>query len=189
MKKSLRNVLVCLSLLVAASVYGAGMPPLSVTVTDAAGHAAYKGKTNADGTFATGKLPGGDYVVQFSSEGAPAGNYALVISAGKQKVMAQAVPGTKFTKGGVAMRINVGKDLNVAGQVSSGKAELEKTVANTRVKVINGKRYVWVSGTTGSNLGGHWAEEGSVEAQNVQRVNKDAVNRVQERGAAGLSGN
>ena len=183
-----------LSILIAAAsaVYGAGMPQLSVTVSDGAGHVAYKGHTNSGGTFATGKLQPGDYVVQFNGGGMPSGNYALVVSAGKQKVMAEAVAGEKFGKGGVAMKIKVSEGMNVTGQVSSGKAGAVAATAgagNAKVKIVNGKRWFWVNGSTGSNLGGHWVEEGSAEAQNVQNLSTSAVNRIQERGAAGLSGN
>ncbi|MGZ4966143.1 MAG: carboxypeptidase-like regulatory domain-containing protein [Chthoniobacterales bacterium] len=183
MKNCFRNLLLSLSLAAAASVYGAGMPSVGVTVSDAAGHVAYKGRTNAGGTFATGKLAPGDYVVQFSSAGAPAGNYALVVSAGKEKTVAEAVPGTKFGGGGVAMRIKVGKDMNVTGQLSTGKAGAvaAKAGSTTQVKIVNGKRYLWVGPETGSNIGGHWVEEGSPEAQNLTRLNKQGVQSLQDR--------
>ena len=184
-----RTTLLSILLAITSVAYGA-MPTLTVTVSDAGGKVAYKGKTDPAGTFATGKLQPGDYVVQFNSNGVPQGNYALVISAGKEKVMAEAVPGEKFTKGGVAMRMKVGKDMNVTGQVSSGKAVTAAAGSgNTKVKIVNGKRWVWVTSSTGSNIGGHWVEEGSAEARNVQGLSNAAVGRIQERGAAGLSGN
>ncbi len=163
---------------------------IAVTVSDSAGKVAYKGHVAAGGTFATGKLAGGDYVVQFSTDAAPAGNYALIISAGKEKVSSEAVPGTKFTKGGVAMKIKVGAGLNVTGQVASGKAADTLTGGpNAKVKIINGKRWFLVKGSTGSNLGEHWVEEGTPEARNVQGLSRDAVNRMQDRGAGALPGN
>jgi len=171
------------------TAYGA-MPTLNVTVSDPAGKVAFKGKTTAAGTFATGKLAPGEYTVQFNSDGMPAGNYALVISAGKAKVMAEAVPAGKFSKGGVAMRVTVGDGLNVTGQVTSGKAgAVASSSGNTKVKIVNGKRWFWVTSSTGSNLGGHWVEEGTPEARNVIGLNKQGVSDLQNRGYVGQPGN
>lgn len=39
---------------------------------------------------------------------------------------------------------------------------MEKVRAN--VKVMNGKRFVWVPAPIGSHMGGKWVEEGSEEA-------------------------
>jgi hypothetical protein len=75
----------------ASLAYGA-MAPVDVTISDASGKVAYKGKTNSAGVFATAKLHPGAYVVQLSSSNLAKGNYALVISAGREKVMAEAVP-------------------------------------------------------------------------------------------------
>jgi hypothetical protein len=99
--------------------YG-GIPPVSVTVSDAGRKTAFKGVTNANGTFATGNLNPGNYVVQFNSaDGRMKGNhYAIVVSAGTKKVAATAVPGEKFAGGGVALRVVVGAGLNITGQVS-----------------------------------------------------------------------
>ena len=99
--------------------YG-GIPPMSVIVSDAGRRTAFKGVTNANGTFATGNLSPGNYVVQLNSaDGRMKGNqYAIVVSAGTKKVAATAVPGEKFAGGGVALRVVVGAGLNITGQVS-----------------------------------------------------------------------
>ena len=103
MKNLIRGTVLSLCFAIACMAYGA-VPPLNVTVSDASGKAAFKGTTNAKGTFATAKLKPGNYVVQFNSKnGAVKGNhYAIVVSAGKKKVSANAVPGEKFAAGGVA---------------------------------------------------------------------------------------
>ncbi len=166
----------------------AGMPALDVTVSDPAGKVAFKGRTGADGTFATKTLEQGEYVVQFNARnGAPKGNLAVVVSAGKQKVMAEAVPGSKFAAGGVAMKVKVGKGLNITGQVSTGKvATVAAASSNTKVKIVNGKRFIWVAGGgTGSNIGGRWVEEGSAEAQNLHRISGEGVQNMQDRGMQG----
>ncbi|MDQ6860602.1 MAG: T9SS type A sorting domain-containing protein [Verrucomicrobiota bacterium] len=107
-----------LSLLCAsASVVFAGSAPINVVVSDAAGKVAYKGVVGGDGAFATPKLPAGNYVVQFNAAEIR-GDQAVVVSAGKKKVSAAAVSATQFRSGGVAMRIEVGANLNIAGQVA-----------------------------------------------------------------------
>ena len=62
------------------------------------------------------------------------------------------------------------------------------------VKVINGKRYVWVPGPIGSNMGGRWVEEGS-EAAALSVSNKkgndgEVLRKLQsaDSGAATLNG-
>ena len=187
MKKFFRQLLLAFSLELVSIATVAAMLPLDVTVSSAGGKVAFKGKTNAGGTFATGTLAPGNYVVQFnSSSAAVKGNqYALVIGAGKQKVTAEAVAGSKFAAGGVAMRLEVGKGMNITGQISSGMSSGAngKTEGNANVKIIKGKRYVWVKGReTGSNLGGRWVEEGSPAARNVGSMSADAVRQRQDHG-------
>jgi len=131
MKNWIRGTLLSFVLLAAGMAYG-GVPPLNVTVSDAAGKAAFKGATNANGTFATANLKPGDYVVQFNSTyGGMKGNrYAIVVSSGTKKVAAAAVPGEKFAGGGVALRLVVGVGLNITGQVAP--ATDAKTAGDTR---------------------------------------------------------
>jgi hypothetical protein len=119
MKNLTRGILLSLILVAAEVVYG-GVPPTNVTVSDAGGKAAFKGATNANGTFATANLKPGNYVVQFkSSSAAMKGNqYAVVVSAGAKKVAAATVPGEKFLGGGVALKVAVGAGVNITGQVA-----------------------------------------------------------------------
>ncbi len=169
------TVLFLLSL--GASLAFGGIPPLSVTVSDAAGRAAFKGTTDSSGSFATANLASGKYVVQFNSNNSSmkGKNYALVVSAGKKKVVADSIPGGKFAGGGVAMRLEVGAGLNITGQVA--------TDANFAVR--NGKVMVWIPPMLGSNMPGHWAEKGSadeissrtrgiVPAANIQKIHDNA---------------
>lgn len=131
MKNLIRGALLCFVLL-AADMADGGVPPLNVTVSDAGGKAAFKGVTNANGTFATANLKPGDYVVQFNSTyGGMKGNqYSIVVAAGTKKVAAAAVPGEKFAGGGVALKLVVGAGLNVTGQVAP--AADAKTAGDTR---------------------------------------------------------
>lgn len=181
MKTTLRIVLLIV-LLGLASFAHAAIPPLSVTVADASGKMAFKGMTNANGTFATPKLKPGNYVVQLNGKGAANGQYALVISAGKKKVTADAVNGGKFGAGGVAMRIEVGEGLNITGQVANAPAA---AASNPNVKIMNGKRYVFIMPETGSNLGGRWVLEDSPEAKAARksgRMSQDYMRKMQDKG-------
>lgn len=144
------------SLFASATVAFGSLPQLTVTVADSGGKPAFKGATNASGTFATGTLKPGQYVVQFNANNVQAGDYALVVSAGRKKVTAGSIPGAKFAGGGVAMKIDVGSGLNITGQVTTG--------LNTKVDK-NGKKMVWIPKQLGSNLPGHWAEADSAEAR------------------------
>lgn len=167
--------------MVASAAYGAGVPTMNVTVADAAGKLAYKGNTTGTGTFATPALPPGEYVVQLNGKADKAGQYAVVVSSGKQKVVAGSVEGAKLGAGGVAMRVKVGKGLNITGQISD--ATQIATSGNTKIKVVNGRRYFWVSGGgLGSNLGGRWVEEGSAEARQITRMSAAGVRDLQDRG-------
>jgi hypothetical protein len=147
------------------------LPQLTVTVADSTGKAAYKGTTNAKGTFATGALKPGKYVVQFNGSGIKGGNYALVVSAGTKKVTADAVAGEKFGGGGVAMKIDVGSGLNITGQVTTG--------LQTKVDP-SGKKMVWIPKKLGSNLPAHWAAEDSAEAKEARSQGTLSTKSVQD---------
>lgn len=171
-----RSLAALIVLLTATVAFGAGMPSMDVTVSDSAGKVAYKGKTNAEGAFSTARVAPGDYVVQFVSRKEMKGDYGLVVSAGKQKIVAD-VQGQKFASGGVAMRVKVGKGMNVTGQVTSGKlvaAATRPIPKGVKMKVENGKRYFWKTASTGSNAGGRWVEEGTPEAANITNLSSSA---------------
>jgi hypothetical protein len=178
---SVRNVLV--SLLFASSAL-AGLPAINVAILDTRGQIAFHGTTNSEGLFATGKLVPGKYVVQFDSpSGALKGNqYLIVVAAGTKKFTADAVPGGKFSAGGVAMKVAVGSPLKITGQIVS-----EQPIAsngNGNVRIIQGVRYVWVKNSMGSNLG-RWVEAGSTNPQNVVGMDSGAVRSLQDRSGEG----
>lgn len=173
MKHIIRGSLLPFLILVASAAYG-GVPEIKVTVSDANGNIAFKGKTNADATFATENLQPGNYVVQFNSK-SPAlkGNqYLLVVSAGTKKVKATDVPGEMFHDAGVAMKVGVGKGLKITGQIAT-------------MRMVDNKRYVWVAAETGSNLGGHWVEEGVGEGHHVVRLSKNYLRKIQDTSGEG----
>lgn len=184
--------LLCSLLLGAATVVQAGsVPALDVTVLNPAGKVAYKAKTGPNGTFSTGKLEPGNYTVQFNSNSAAAkgSQFAIVVSAGKKKVSADAVAGDKFSKGGVAMKVDVGAGLNITGQVVTGQIAGAAGAGggNAKTKMMNGKKYIWVGPETGSHMGGHWVEESMANApnSNMDRSGADALQGMQDRGQGG----
>ncbi len=167
---------------------GGTVPSMNITVSDAGGKIAFKGTTDTKGAFATGNLQPGNYVVQFSSNSAAVkGNqYALAVSAGKKKVAAEAVPGEKFTAGGVALKVDVEANLKIIGRVANAQVAAGP---NAKMKIVNGKRYFWVEGgQTGSGLGGHWVEEGSAEALNLTRMTREDFFKTQDHGDAHQEG-
>jgi hypothetical protein len=171
MKNLIRSVVLSLTL-VAACAYA--VPSVNVTVSDSSGKAAFKGATNAKGTFATPKLKPGNYAVQFNGASGMKGNYAIVVSAGSKKVSATGVAGEKFAKGGVALKVDVAAGLNIAGQIAAE----DKSSAPMG---SNGKPMVWIAKQLGSNIAAHWAESDSAEAKEAQTAGSFSTKNIQDR--------
>ncbi len=179
MKNILRITFLSLAVTAAAVAYGS-VPQMKVTVSDSEGRAAYKGTTDTHGTFATASLKPGNYVVQFNGKTAQVSgkNFGLVVSAGKKKVTADSVEGSKFAAGGVAMRIAVETSQSISGQV---------TDALTTKVDKNGKRMVWIPQKLGSNLPAHWAPADSAEAKEAQTQTSYSAKNLQDRQSQGAS--
>lgn len=163
----------------AVASYG-GVPPIKVTVFDASGKVAFKGATHVNASFATANLAPGNYVVQFNSKNGTLNGqkYLLVVAAGTKKVIADDVAAEKFNGGGVAMRITVGSGLRITGQIAPDSAAVSLGVQ--KIRVIDGKGYVWVKARTGSNIGDHWEEEGLAAARNVATISMDKMRQIQD---------
>ena len=152
----------------------AAVPSMKVSVSDASGKSAYKGATDAKGAFATGALKPGNYVVQFSSSNVPkGGTYAFVVSAGKKKVVANAIGADRLAGGGIAMKIDVGAGLNIAGQVAAEDK-------NSAPMGKNGKPMVWIPKKLGSNIAAHWAESDSAEAKEAMTSSSYSRKNIQD---------
>ena len=175
MKNLIRNLLFSTLLIVASVAYGAGVAPMDVTVSGPGGKVAYKGKTDASGTFSTPKLAPGNYIVQFNSPGLKAGQYAVVVSAGKKKVSADAVIGDKFAKGGVAMKVDVDSGLNITGKVALSGGETRPGM-------------VWIPKQIGSNLPAHWAPADSAEAKAAKAAGTISKQDIMDKQSEGISG-
>lgn len=199
--KTLSRSLFVLFFSAAALTFAATGPSLQVQVSSSAGKVVFKGNTNGQGVFATPDLAPGNYVVQFNAKAMPQdGPFAVVVSAGKKKVVADSVPGSKFTKGGVAVRVEVPKEMKLTGQVAKMGAvaagSSDSSNGNSKVKYINGKKYVWLEHELGSNLGGRWVAADSAEGRQAHSVSREDVNDMQTRartvvppGSGGGSGN
>lgn len=185
--KTLRRSLLfsCLALVSASSLICASVPIMEVKISTGAGKLVFNGKTDVAGLFTTKQLAPGDYVVQFSSNSSKGGPFAVVVSAGKKKVVAESVPGSKFTEGGVAMKLKVDKAMSVIGQVApvgqaaakNGATVMEK---GHKVKYINGKKFVWAQNELGSNIGGRWVDADSAQGRNVLNISNQSVSDLQQ---------
>ena len=163
-----------------ASAFGA-IPQINVTIADGSGKTAYKGATNAKGSFATGALKPGNYAVQFTSSTVPKGTkYTLVISAGSKKVSADAISAEKLAGGGVAMKIAVGSGVNISGQVVAQDK-------NSAPMGHNGKPMVWIPKKVGSNIAAHWAESDSAEAKEAMTSGSYSTKDIQNKQNQGIS--
>lgn len=94
-----------------------------LVVTDPGNKVVFKGKTDGRGSFRTGKLEAGNYVLQFNSataKGLKGNLYSIAAVGGKRAVTATAVAGAKFAAGGIAMRVEVAGGSRLAGQVAAG---------------------------------------------------------------------
>jgi hypothetical protein len=159
----------CAGLLVAApAVHAGGVPNVDVTVSDAAGRLTYRGKTDANGVFTTRRVAPGNYVVQFQAKTAAANrrDYAIYAAAGRHSVVADAVAGSRFSGGGVAMRLKPTTTTPIIGQVALGG------VNELRTRIVNGVRYVLLPPETGTPSA-RWVEEGTHPARNIGRIAVD----------------
>ena len=179
MKQFIRSVLF-LTIVLGASI-ALAVPSLKVTISDSAGKVAFKGATNTSGAFATKNLPAGNYVVQFNSSDSSLKGQALnlIVSAGKKKVTAEAISGDKLLTGGVAMKVDVGANLNISGQISSA--------LNAKIDPKTKKKLVYIPPRIGSNLPGRWVPEDSAEAvaaRNSGELRTEDMRKWQDHGDA-----
>ena len=181
MKSPLRIVIASIAAVVVASVHGASVPGLDITVKKD-GKPVYRGKTDASGSFSTANMEPGAYSIELRSPktlNLKGQQLAISVIAGKQKPRESKADGGHL-QAGVAMTVEVPRPAKLIGKVNSigalaaqptgpVPAGYERVKAN--VKVINGKRHVWVPAPIGSNMGGKWVEEGS-EAAALSTSNK-----------------
>jgi hypothetical protein len=184
MKILFRAGLICLLLFVVSGAYA--IPPMKVSVYQGKSRPVYQGTTNADGTFAAARLRPGHYVVQFSSknEAFQGDQFLLILVAGKQTLISNAIPGEKFAAAGVAAEMEVNSEGQISGQIASARA-----LEGAKVRMINGKRYHWMESQLGSNLGGRWVSDQTVIAQQASSLSPKAISDMQSRAGEGSLAN
>ena len=158
------------------------------------GTSVFQGKTDSRGNFATPPLNAGSYSVEFRSKQAAAmkgREITIAINSGKGESTQSTAPADKFASG-VAMNFEIKKPTKLTGQVGADAgaeavASSKGPVVAGSVKIINGKRFVWMPPELGSNMGGKWVPEGSPGAPkaNVQRGNRDTLQRMQDHSGQG----
>ena len=193
MKNPLRNLLLVLSAFVVSAASGANIPGLDVTVKKG-GKSLFKGKTDTSGKFATGTLEPGSYNVEIKAPGSmnlKGQQLAILVKPGKEAPLQSTANGAHLNSG-VAMTVELAKATSLSGQVTqSGRVAAESSKApegyekvKANVKVINGKRHVWVPAPIGSNMGGRWVEEGTegaaLSTSNKKGGDAEVLRRVQD---------
>ena len=171
MKIPLRSFLVVATLALAPTAQSANVAGLDVFVKKD-GQPIFRGKTDAAGSFASGNLEPGVYSVEFRApKSLSLRDQTVAISVSKGKgAPQQSTTDGKHMQGGVAMNVELPKAGKLTGHITSkGGVVAERTgpvppgyeKVKANVKVINGKRHVWVPAPIGSNMGGKWVEEGT----------------------------
>lgn len=174
-----------LLLLLLATLARADVPVLAVSVSDTNGKVVFSGATKAGATFATQRLAPGEYVVQLKSSASirKGERYLLVASAGRKKIIADNVAGEMFTGPGVAMKVRVSSRIEITGQVARSAAMSYH--GDPKVKVIDGRIYLWVDAETGSHLGGRWVEGSLADGRQIVALKPSWLNRMQENSGEG----
>lgn len=194
MKQTSRTITLAVAVLTAAAGLSvASVDGIDVTVKKE-GKAVSRVRTDGAGKFTTASLEPGTYNVEFRASN-PASvkgqQLSIAVAAGKQPPRKASASGNHLG-GGVAIDVEVGKAAKLSGSVSAAgrvmaentkvPAGYEKVKAN--VKVINGKRHVWVPAPIGSNMGGRWVEEGSEAAvlatSNRKGGDGEVLSRIQD---------
>ena len=185
LSKSLFGCAAATALLCLAASADGGSPPIRVTVFGANETVAFSGSLGADATFATRILPPGKYVVQFNSRSAAlkGNHYFLAISAGNKKVIADAVAGELLIGGGAAMRVDVGRELKITGQVVRDGATM--VGSTSKYRVIDGRLYVWLAHQLGSNIQGRWVDPTVAPAVNISTYSIEDFRKAQDHAGEG----
>lgn len=150
----------------------------------AGGKVVYHGQTGANGKFATKSLAPGSYVFEFASKDGSGFQVALAGAKNARQVKAKGAS--------LAFAVEVGSASAVSGQITplKGTAVVANAKSNANVKVINGRRYVYVRGETGSHIGGKWIPEEEAEATNPtgsKRSASEMLTKMQDMGGQGGS--
>jgi len=177
MKNAFRKILFLSALFAASVLYAASAPTVDIAVRQKAGRKIVKRvTTDSNGYFTLGTLPAGDYTLEFrapKSTDLKNQQFSIAIDGTKTSGTQGGVSG-KYLTGGVALDVEMVAGKKVSGQVTTGPMA---AVTNTK------KKMVWVPQEIGSNLPGHWAEEGSaqtVTSRNWGHIKIDDMRKMQD---------
>ncbi len=191
-----RSLVLALTLFSAATLSAAtGGASFDITVKQKAnGKVVFQGNTDPRGSFSTAGLEPGSYTVEFKTKNAAAikgQDVAIELSTGKGAVTKSSAPAGKFSSG-VALNVDVKSGAKLSGQVRPSAVVASQSAAELgrgKVKIENGKRYVWVAGEIGSQMGGRWVEEGTEGAvikTGSKRGDGEVLQRMQDMGGQGV---
>ncbi len=187
MKNVLRLCAVTLSALVVSAASAAKTATVDVTAKEkGSGKVVYQGKTDRGGKFTTATLPAGKYLVEFRST-EPQG-FQVALGGTKSAKQLKA-------KDGLAFDVEVAPASKVTGKVTvvplTAAQQLGMAKANKNVRIINGKRHVWVRGEIGSHMGGKWIPEEEAEAVSSKESRgraSEGLQKMQELSGQGAMG-
>ena len=170
MKTYVRSALVLAAF--AASGAFAASPPVEVTVRHTSGgQLMEKVMTDSGGNFALKKLPAGAYTLEFrckNSSDLKNEQFTLTVSGTRQAGTQGGITGTSLV-GGVALNVEMVLGAKVTGQIATGAYAGKK------------KNLYWAPQILGSNIAGHWTENGSeIPAYNVVRLAPDVIQKMQD---------
>jgi hypothetical protein len=160
MKTVTRGIVCCVVALATGAVYGGQQDPgvigVNVVVKQMPNR---RDVTNAWGIFAFDPLPAGSYTLSFKARPAKdsrdstrdkaivAQTYSIKIEGAKSPVSQRGLTSNQLLAG-VDVPVVVGAGAKLRGQILPGAT----------------RKMVWVPKEPGTNIPGHWAEEGSKEA-------------------------
>jgi hypothetical protein len=160
MKRMTRGSLFFVVALAAAAVYGGQEPPGVVGVNVAVKQVPSRHDvTNPWGIFALDPLPAGAYTLSFKARPANESRektsdkvivatlYSITIEGTKRPVKRTGLTSDQLVAG-IEIPVEAGPGAKIRGQILP----------------VASKKMVWIPKVPGSNLPGHWAEEGSNEA-------------------------
>lgn len=179
MKNMTRSILLLFVAFAASAIYG-GQPAPGVAGVDVVvkQNPSKRTATDARGNFVLDALPPGPCTLGFRARKAKdtkntptdkvtvAASYSIKIEGTKRSVNQSDLTSDKLLAG-VDIAVEVGSGAKIRGQVLAGAI----------------KKMVWIPKESGSNIPGHWAEEGSVAASrhNISKHSgddlRDTMNR------------
>jgi hypothetical protein len=180
MKQMTRGIVFLLVALAAPVIYG-GEPPHGVAGVDVVvkQRPGDRAVTDARGNFAIEALAAGSYTLSFRSRKAEdlhhstsdkvivATSYSIKIDGTRRAVNKSGLTSDDLLAG-VEVEVDLGPGARIRGQVAAGAS----------------KKMVWIPKEPGTNIPGHWVEEGSAEARaalhhNAGQLSVEGVRQIQ----------